>query len=294
MTVGVVILTSRGVSSVEAAYASLPRDGARVLVVVNGAEMILRPEWKTAWLHLPRNLGYGAGMNAGARALFGSGCDCVLLCNDDVTINTGTLERLAEALADPQRAAVGPVIVSGDSDCLESCGAAFDARSGRYRMLSHGDRYQDSAGIVTVECLSGAAWMIGRQAWQDVGPLDESYFYSFEETDWCGRARRAGYSLAVVREAVASHRGSATLGLGNPERFFYAARNHLRAVEKLAPLRGLPRAWRQARVIALNLAHALRQKQTARPRALWAAARGVWDYWRGRTGPIASAQDQVA
>jgi GT2 family glycosyltransferase len=117
-----------------------------------------------------------------------------------------------------------------------------------------------------------------------VGPFDEDYFFSFEDADWCVRARRAGFGLAVVKGARARHVGGLTIGRGSPDRLYYAARNHLRAVEKLRASRGPARWARRAIILGLNLAHALRQSQAPRGAALGAVLRGYRDACRGRFG----------
>ncbi len=40
--------------------------------------------------------------------------------------------------------------------------------------------------------------MLKASALDRVGPLEESYFWSFEDADWCTRARQAGLDLAVA------------------------------------------------------------------------------------------------
>jgi GT2 family glycosyltransferase len=122
-----------------------------------------------------------------------------------------------------------------------------------------------------------------------VGPLDEEYFHSFEDADWCGRARAAGFVLAVVRGARARHGGGRTLGSRSADRLYYAARNHLRAAERLAPLRGTRRWLRRAAIVSLNVAHALRQGTVPRLHAVHAVIIGSRDFARGRFGPRGAA-----
>jgi GT2 family glycosyltransferase len=103
--------------------------------------------------------------------------------------------------------------------------------------------------------------------------------------DWCVRARRAGLGLTVVLGARVRHAGARTLGPASPDRLYYAARNHLAAVERLHPLRGWARWARLARVIGRNLTHALLQRDVPRASALAAVAHGALDFRRGCLGP---------
>jgi GT2 family glycosyltransferase/glycosyltransferase involved in cell wall biosynthesis len=289
--VGVVVLDRGGPEDAAAAAASAldPVVDPRVLVVENGPgrEPSLPPQ--VAVLRLPENRGYAGGMNAGIAWLRREGCDRVLLLNNDAVLEAGSLRLLAQALDDPGLAAVGPVVLRAADGRVESAGVRFEPLSGRSRLQGFGRRPRPGLGLLRVQSLSGAALMIRGDALDRVGPLDEEYFHSFEDTDWCGRARAAGYTLAVVRGARARHRGGRTLGSRSADRLYYAARNHLRAAERVAPLRGARRWLRRAAIVSLNMAHALRQGTVPRLAAVRAVVDGSRDFARGRFGPRGAA-----
>jgi len=285
--IGVVVLnhgcpeeTTRAVRS-----ARDPSLDVNVLVVENGSGPGIDPEAGVEVLRLASNKGFAGGMNAGLERLTQHGCDRFLLLNNDACLEPGCLRRLAEALEDPELAAVGPVILREADGRIESRGVRFDPRWGRHRLLGHGIRPGLEDGRLDVESLSGAVLMLSRAALERVGPLDETYFLGFEDSDWCARARQAGQRLAVVLGARARHVGGHTLGVGSPIRLYYAARNHVRAAERLLPLPG-PRRWlRRGVIFTLNLGHALRQRRVPRAAAVRAVLAGTVDAWRGRCGP---------
>lgn len=285
--VGVVVLDrGRPDDAAEAVRSALdPTLGPRMVVVENGPGPEPAPSEGVELLRLAENRGYAAGMNAGIDRLRRAGCDRYVLLNNDARLEAGSLRRLAEALDDPGLAAVGPVVVRQENGRVESRGGRFDLRWGRQRLSGSGERDEAREGRLEVEVLSGAAWAVSAAAFDRVGPLEESYFHSFEETDWCVRARRAGLRLAVVLGARARHAGASTLGPRSPDRLYYAARNHLQAAERNLPLVGPARWLRRAFIVALNLAHALRQGDVPRAAGVQAVLRGTSDYWRGRTGP---------
>lgn len=289
--VGVVVLDrGRPEDAAAAARSALdPVVDPRVLVVENGPGRPpdLPPE--VALLHLPENRGYAGGMNAGMAWLRREGCDRLLLLNNDAVLEEGSLRRLAEALDDPALAAVGPVVLRAADGRIESMGVRLQLRTGRSRLEGFGRPARSGVGLLPVESLSGAALMIRADALDRVGPLDEEYFHSFEDADWCGRARAAGFALAVVRGARARHGGGRTLGSRSADRLYYAARNHLRAAERLAPLRGPVRWLRRAAIVSLNVAHALRQGTVPRLAAVRAVIVGSRDFARGRFGPRGGA-----
>lgn len=286
--VGVVVL-DRGMPAEAAAAAESCHDAfveARVLIVENGPGPAQRlPVAGASLLQLDSNRGFAGGMNAGIERLRKDGCDRILLLNNDARLTPGALRRLAEAMEDPGLAAVGPVIVRAQDGRVESRGSRFDARSGRFQLRGHGETPRPCEGLLPVESLSGAALMLSVPALDQIGVLEESYFHSFEDVDWCARARAAGLGLAVVLGARAKHGGSRTLGTASAERLYYAARNHLLAAERSLPLRGASRALRAGRILGLNLLHALRQADVPRQAGLRAVLAGAADYRRGRFGP---------
>jgi GT2 family glycosyltransferase len=256
----------------------------RVLIVRNGPPPPHTAGDASEVLALPANVGYAAGMNAGVRRLRGVGCDRILLLNNDAVLEPGALRRMAEALHDRTLAAVGPVILREADGRIESRGARVGWGWAWPRLLGAGEKHVAREGRIAVPSLSGAAWMVRADAFDTVGALDEGFFHSFEDTEWCWRARQAGLGFAVLLGAVARHGGGRSLGGSSPLRLYYAARSHLRVADRMRPL---PRPLRWARhgvVIALNAAHAMRQSEVPRLAGVAAVFRGALDYGRGSRG----------
>lgn len=279
--VGVVVLDRAAPGRARQAMRSAVPEAlaSRRLIVENGPGPEAPVDAGVEVLRLPANVGFAAGMNAGLRKLRAGGCDRILLLNNDAVLEPGGLRRLSEALEDPTLAAVGPVVLRAHDGRVESRGLALGASLSRVRLLGFGEEPEAREGLVEVQALSGAAWMLSAVALERVGELDESYFHSFEDVDWCVRARRAGLRLAVVLGARARHEGSATLGPGSSDRFYYASRSHLRAAARLAPRGALASAVRSAAIVGLNLLHA--GLRGASPAAVLEGAR---DFRRGRSG----------
>ena len=62
-----------------------------------------------------------------------------------------------------------------------------------------------------VEVVMGACMLVRREAVEQVGPLDESFFLFSEETDWCYRFAEAGWKVAVLPGCrVRARRGCVT------------------------------------------------------------------------------------
>jgi len=286
--VGVVVLDFGRPEDAQRAASSARESGldVSVLIVENGAagRGSSASEAGVARLCLRDNLGFAGGMNAGIQQLLAQGCDPLLLLNNDAALEPGCLSLLVAALEGPSVGAVGPLILSAEDGRVESRGLRVDLRHGSVRLEGTGTAADDGAPV-SVDALSGAVLMMTATALDRVGPLDPEYFFSFEDVDWCVRARRAGFELLVVPAARARHLGSRTIGRDSPQRLYFAARNHLRCAEKLSPLSGLSRWRRRAAILARNLAFALRQRDVARLLACRAVIDGHRDARAGRLGP---------
>ena len=132
--------------------------------------------------------------------------------------------------------------------------------------------------------------LITRGVFDRIGLIDERYFFSFEEIDFCLRARAAGFRTQLAADAVAYHEGGRAIGARSVRRLYFAARNHLMLAQRRANGDGvLKRGIRSAFVVALNLAHAVRAPGGSLPARMGATLRGIRDYLAGRDGADRSA-----
>ena len=177
-----------------------------------------------------RNLGFPGGMNAGIRHALDHGADAVLLVNSDVVVPPATARALTLALeAHPAAGIAAPVVLARErpSD-IASLGIRFNRVTGRMRNLGGaGQPLRSVPAWQAVDAANGCALLVSRAVFERVGLFDERYFFSFEEIEFCVRARDAGFQPGVAGGAVVYHQGAATLAAVSPRRFYFAARNHL-------------------------------------------------------------------
>jgi hypothetical protein len=226
-----------------------------------------------------RNLGYAGGMNVGIRHALARGAEAVLLLNNDVVVEPGSVAALvADA---PGAGAICPVIVfARDPERVWYSGASFDPTRG----YNGRHRTDPLDGVTETERICGAAVLMPRQALERVGLFDEDLFAYHEDADWSLRARELGLPLLVTPASRVRHSVSAsTGGEGSPTALYYSARNLLTVSERHAPL-GLLGTWRR-RLVALGALTA----QALAGRRRWDGVRAVlagWrDFRRGRYGP---------
>lgn len=237
-----------------------------------------------------RNLGFSGGMNVGIRDALSRGADRILLVNSDVIVPPDCLERLGRCLdAAPGTGIAGPVVLArSEPDLIASLGMSYASPSGRMRHRGFGTRVAFGQVVAggAVDGVSGCLMLVKREVFEAVGLLDEDYFFSFEDLDFCLRARRAGFATVLATDAVVYHEGGRSMGADSPRRLYFAARNHLLLARRAAPQSGrFASLGRAVSIVMLNLAHAALSRGGPLLARLSAVARGTRDYVAGRFGP---------
>ncbi len=239
---------------------------------------------ETVVLRNGENLGFGAGSNRGIAAALEGGAEGVLLVNNDVTLEAGTLGRLVAALEQhPEAGLVGPrVLDQRDPSLLWAAGGALTWRENLTTLLGSGE--PDGQGwrrTFEVDYLTACAVLVRREVFEEVGAFDERFFAYSEDVDLALRAARAGYRSLCVGEAAALHEPSSTTGGG-----YSARRKYMMGVNSVWFLRRWagPREWLRFLVFDVLTLPPLLCLSFFRGegRAACAKALGIWDGLRGR------------
>jgi GT2 family glycosyltransferase len=272
-TVAVVIPSWNSLDLLPRCLASLRRQEVELelLVVDNGSHddspAYLEREG-VPHLDLPRNVGFAAAVNLGVRR---TAAAAVLVLNADTVLEPGALPALLESLeADEGLGGVQPRILQlrqgGSADIgaaeLYSVGQALTA-DGRALELGAGEG-QASQRLRPAEVFGvcGAACLLRRRMFEQLGGYDERYFAFYEDVDLNVRGRIAGWRFGYVPGAVVWHLGNASWMAGAPRPGAWnarlVARNRLATQLKFMPVARLPRI---ALVEAGALLRAARQRR---------------------------------
>jgi GT2 family glycosyltransferase len=209
------------------------------LARANGA---LRPGMRV--LEQPRNVGFGAAVNAAFRE---SSAAYLATLNDDTAPHPGWLAALVSAIeARPDVGMCASQVRFFGEDALDSAG-----------MLVAGDGSSKQRGHmrppkffpVAEETLfpSGSAALYRRAMLDQIGLFDESFFLYCEDTDLGLRARWAGWRCLYVPQAVVDHHYSHSAGRASSLKAYYVERNRLFVLAKNYPAR----MWATAPFVSL-------------------------------------------
>ena len=148
------------------------------------------------------NLGFAAGNNV---AITGAKGEFVVLFNNDAVAHKEWLEQLIVGTLSPPQAdiASGPIYFYEPSNVIWCAGVRIDMLTGvswLHRLYSRDFQPSDD-----FDYLAGCALLIRKQVFDQMGFLDERFFFYSEDVDFCLRAKRAGFSLRLVPDAIVWH-----------------------------------------------------------------------------------------
>lgn len=173
------------------------------------------------------NLGFAEGNNVGIRYALEHGAEYVMLLNDDTIVDAQMLDELiVVAEKAPKIGLVGPAIYyQNQPEVIWSAGNNIDWDTGTLKRLHADTRLDPEQPAFEADYLTGCALCVKSAVIDRIGLIDPRYFIYYEETDWCMRARAAGYKAVLVPRARIWHQVSATMKQDSPATVYYMTRN---------------------------------------------------------------------
>ncbi len=241
-----------------------------VIVVDNGSAddslaLLARDYPEVRVLALGENRGFAGACNAGIRAARG---EFIVLLNNDTEADPHWLEEVIAAFRrHPEAGLVASKMRLFDRrDVLHTAGDYYrvDGRPGNRGVWETDVGQYDREEYVFSACGGSAAYR--RAMLDEVGLLDEDFFYSCEDVDLAWRAQLAGWRCVYAPRAVVYHKLSATGG--GVTASFYDGRNFIYLLVKDYPGDLWRRYWRAVLRAQIRLAwEALRAWRGAAARA---------------------------
>jgi N-acetylglucosaminyl-diphospho-decaprenol L-rhamnosyltransferase len=202
-----------------------------IIVVDNGStdgsQAMLRSQFpQVSLIQNDRNVGFARANN---QALAVSRGRYALLLNSDALLSANALQALLNlAESEPRAGIVGARLLNADGSFQAShtpfphLWQEFLILSGLGRLFygrwypSHGP--EEGKGPHVVDYVEGACLLVRREAFEDVGGLDEGYFMYAEEVDWCYAMRKKGWQVWYQPAAAAIHLGGGSSQGRRPQR----------------------------------------------------------------------------
>ncbi|UCH92377.1 MAG: glycosyltransferase family 2 protein [Candidatus Aminicenantes bacterium] len=152
------------------------------------------------------NSGYSAGNNVGIKYALQKNADYIWVLNNDTVVAADTLKELVYRMqSDHKLGLVGAVIYHASQPAnIQAYGG------GKIGTVFGVDRFLHGPGAI--DYVSGTSLFIKRKVIEQIGLLDEKFFFYWEDVDFSRRALKKGWKLGVASNAVVYHKFSASVG----------------------------------------------------------------------------------
>jgi GT2 family glycosyltransferase len=155
-------------------------------------------------IHLDTNTGGSGGFHAGTEAAFDQGFDRIWLMDDDVVPAPDCLALLMSV----DEPCLMPVREDVHGHLVEKAATDFDLTrpwSVRPKRASVETAYGEREAMperVELQVVAFEGFLVRRAVLEAIGLPDDSFFIFYDDVDLALRARRAGYRIWAVRDAV--------------------------------------------------------------------------------------------
>jgi GT2 family glycosyltransferase len=172
---------------------------------------------------LSENRGFAGGNNAGVREARG---EFVALLNNDTVPESTWLQTLFSGVDEGTGFALvtSRVVYMHDPRVIDSAGDSMLAAGGAFKR-HHGASVDVARESTEVFGVCGAACLMPKRVFDELGGFDEDFFVSHEDVDLSYRARLLGYRCRYVADAVVRHHGSPTIGRASGFAIYHGQRN---------------------------------------------------------------------
>jgi GT2 family glycosyltransferase len=235
-------------------------------------------------LRSQQNLGFTGGNNLGMEMALRHDAAYVLLLNNDTVVEPAFLTFLVKVgETDPEIGILGPKIYyASDKKRIWYAGGRVKYGACHHRGIGELDNDGEFSYVEDTGFISGCALLVKSIVLREVGLLDNKLFVYHEDTDFCMRARKAGYRCVFVPDALIWHKISRTCGHESAFTLYLSTRNQLTWVANhvAPPYKPAALAFTFAKKIAKMLLVGFRNRSSGA--AVWA---GMWAFLRGVYGP---------
>jgi GT2 family glycosyltransferase len=236
-------------------------------------------------IRIETDKGYAGNNNVGIKRALGYQPEWILVLNEDCVLDPMCLGHLVRAGdADRTVGMVGPMVFHHDEPgVIQSAGGRLGPLWESIHMGANEVNAGQFARIRQVDWLSGCALLVRRSVIDDIGMLDERFYYYWEETDWCVRTRKKGWRILHQPDARLWHKGVRRDYKPSPNVTYYNTRNRLLIISKHRPgLRIKLGVWGQVLRTAMSWTIRRRWRPLKAHRdAMW---QGIGDFLQQRWG----------
>lgn len=269
----------------------------QTIVVDNGSSDDSVIVFRVAYPNMPiletkANLGFAGGNNIGIEWALRHHADWILLLNNDTVVAPEFLDALLRAAKMQPKAKIlgAKILRHNQPTIIDHLGGFWNPQIAEFVSPESGHPDHPYFNMQRVDYVCGAALFMHRSVPETIGLLEPNFFLFWEETDFCFRARKAGFEVWTAPEAKIWHKVASSFIGGKPHTHYFWWRSRLLWIErnctreeKKAVYRKVivPELWKMVRhYLIRSLFSSDRQKL----RRYKAGCAGAIDFFRRRFG----------
>lgn len=195
-------------------------EGAEIIVTdsetIEKTQDMMRYEYpEIIFLQEKENVGFAKSVN---RGIENAGGDFFLIINADAMVTSyDAIPKMLSYMQDHADIGIlGPRLLYINGEHQPSCFRFYSPRTILARRTPYGktpwgkkelDRFllKPPADPAPADWLMGSAFLVRREAYNAVGPMDERYFMYLEDTDWCRSFWEKGWKVIYYPETFFYH-----------------------------------------------------------------------------------------
>ena len=272
----------------------------QTIVVDNGSTDDSIAALRSAYPNMPiletgANLGFAGGNNLGIEWALRHHAEWILLLNNDTVVDPRFLQAFLSAAASKPKAKVlgAKILRYSEPGVVDHLGGFWDAKRAEFLSPDAGQADHPYFNMKQADYVCGAALFMHRSVPETIGLLEPNFFLYWEETDYCYRAKRAGFEVWTAPEAKIWHKVSSSFTGGKPHmqyfwwrsRLLWIARNCTPKEKRDLYLKVIiPEMWKMGRRYFLKCLFATTPARREKVRRYKAGCAGIFDYFRGKFG----------
>ena len=218
-------------------------DLLNIIVLVDNAStdnsgQRLSQEYKSriVYIESEKNMGYAAGNNLGIEYAVSQKFDYICVLNNDTCVTEDIYAPCIDFLGSHKDVGfMSPAVLDYADEKVQSTGGDIQFKKGYVSVKNNGKPRSEITGTTDSDYLGGACLFFKPALVDIIGLIPENYFLFFEETEWCWKAKMAGYRNVCLNSVGIKHKGSASIdGIGGLHTYLME-RNRVVFLKRNAP-----------------------------------------------------------
>lgn len=209
------------------------------IVVDNGSKDNSVAEIRKQYPEIPilengANLGFAGGNNPGIEWALRQHAEWILLLNNDTIVDPNFLKAFMDAAKEkPNAKILGAKLLYYDRrNIIDHLGGDWSPLIAEFRNHESGSVDHPYLEMRAVGYVCGAALLMHRSVPETIGLLEPKFFLFWEESDFCFRAKRAGFEVWTAPESKVWHKVSSSFVGGKPHTHYFWWRSRLLWIDR--------------------------------------------------------------